>query len=163
MLLFFVPLTLAKDKSQLPKLVVNARYVLVTTSFGDEPANPQITPDDRRAVIDVQDAIKKWGRYTVVYRAKEADLILLVRKGGVAEVRPGVRIHAGSNTPNPSVGPNVYADGGDPQDMIAVYDGPHGVDSPPLWRGRQTDGLVPPEMRLVQELRTKVEAAAKAP
>ncbi|MGA8618019.1 MAG: hypothetical protein WB660_05800 [Candidatus Sulfotelmatobacter sp.] len=47
--------------------------------------------------------------------------------------------------------------------MIAVYRAAEGIDSPPLWRGRQIDGLRPPEMRLVQELRTKVEAAEKTP
>lgn len=164
-LLLLLPSAIAKDKdkSQLPKLVVVAKYVLVTTYSGDQPSNPRMMPDDRQAMGDVQDAIKDWGRYIVVYRAKDADLIILVRKGRMAEALGGVRVHAGSNAPSPSVGPSVNADAGDPQDMIAVYDAAQGIDSPPLWRGRQNDGLRPPEMRLVQELRTKVEAAAKTP
>ncbi len=162
-LLLLVPLTIAKDKSQLPKLVVVAKYVMVTTYLGDQPSNPRIMPDDRQAMGDVQDAIKDWGRYIVVYRPKDADLIILVRKGRIAEALGGVRVHAGSDAPNPSAGPSVHADAGDPQDMIAVYRAAEGIDSPPLWRGRQIDGLRPPEMRLVQELRTKVEAAEKTP
>ena len=50
---------------------------------------PSMMPDDRQAVIDVQNAIKKWGRYALAYQAKDADLILLVRKGHVAESLPG--------------------------------------------------------------------------
>lgn len=162
-MLLFVPLTLAKDKPQLPRLVANAKYVFVTTYAGDELSNPRVTSDDRQAVTNVQDAIKDWGRYIVVYRPKDADLLIVVRKGGIVEARPGVRIHAGSSPPSPSVGPNVLADGGDPQDMISVYDEAHGIDSPPLWRGRQLDGLNPPDMQLVKQLRSKVEAAAKVP
>ena len=79
-LLLLVPLTIAKDKSQLPKLVVVAKYVMVTTYLGDQPSNPRIMTDDRQAMGDVQDAIKDWGRYIVVYRPKDADLIILVRK-----------------------------------------------------------------------------------
>ena len=162
-LLSLVPLIIAKDKSQLPKLVVHAKYVLVTTYSGDQPSNPRMMPDDRKAMSDVQDVIKDRGRYIVVYRPEDADLIILVRKGRIAEALGGVRIHSGSDAPSPSVGPSVTADAGDPQDIIAVYDAAQGIDSPPLWRGRQRDGLNPPEMRLVQELRTMVEAAAKTP
>jgi hypothetical protein len=49
--------------------------------------------------------------------------------------------------------------------MIVLYASALGTqtNSPPLWRGRRQDGLKAPEMRLVQELRSRVEAAAKAP
>ena len=57
-----IPL-LGKDKPTFPKLIVSARYVLVTTRFGDDPADTRIMPDDRQAVADVQGAIQKWGRY----------------------------------------------------------------------------------------------------
>ena len=144
-------------------MIVSARYVLITTYFGDQPSNTRIMTGDRHAVADVQNAIEQWGRYTLVYRVEDADLIILVRKGRIAEALAGVRIHGGSDSPSPSIGPIVNADGGDPQDMIAVYDSAQGIDSAPLWRGRQRGGLEPPEMRLVQELRTKVEAAAKKP
>jgi hypothetical protein len=162
-LLLLVPLTIAKDKPQLPKLVVSAKYVLVTTYEGDRLSNPRMMPDDRQAVTDVQDAIRKWGRYIVVYQRKDADLIILVRKGRFATALGGVRIHAGSEAPSPSIGTTGNADVGDPQDMIALYVAAEGIDSPALWRGRQVDGLKPPEMNLIQELRTKVEAAANAP
>ena len=44
----------------LPKLVVHAKYVLVTTYHGYDLSNPKVMPDDRRAVLDVP------GRYQEV-------------------------------------------------------------------------------------------------
>jgi hypothetical protein len=189
-LLFIVP-TFAKDKNkgQLPKLVVNAQYVLVTTYCGDpatQPLNPHIMPEDRQAVADVQRALEKWGRYQIAYRPEDAELILVVRTGHMAEGTVGVQGHADSgprdqpadissiggpgtadpcgtgNTPR-GVAPVANADGGDPQDMLALYNVNMGLDAPPLWRGRRPDGLKLPEMSLVQDLRTKVEAAANTP
>jgi len=182
-LLFFASLAVGKDKTPLPKLVVSAQYVLVTTNFGDpaeQPLNPHIMPEDRQAVADVQNAIEKWGKYTIAYRRQDADLIIVVRKGRVAEALGGARVHVGSRPSNgpgqpdggvgpdastPSIHPEADGDFGDPQDMIALYSASLGTEtnSPPLWRGRRMDGLNPPQMSLIQELRTKVEAAAKAP
>ena len=162
-LLSFTSTLLAKEKPTLPKLIVNARYVLVTTYSGDDPGNPQMMPDDRKAIADVQNAIQKWGRYALAYERKNADLIILVRKGRYAEALAGARIHAGSERPNASIGPAISGDAGDPQDMLTVYDAAQGIDSPPLWRGRAPDGLKPPEMSLVNQLRVKVEASEKKP
>jgi hypothetical protein len=153
---------LAKDKNNFPALITNAKYVFVTTYFGDDLADSRLRPADRQAVANVQDAIRDWGLYTIVYERRNADLILLVRKGGVAEVRQGVGIHAGSTRPT-SVGPITDADAGDPLDMLAVYDASRGIDTAPLWRDRIDDGLDAPQVRLVKELREKVEAAAKKP
>ena len=177
--LLLASLAVSKDKTPLPKLVVSAQYVLVTTDFGDpaeQPLNPHIMPEDRQAVADVQRAIEKWGKYSIALRRQDADLIIVVRKGRVAEALVGARVHASSRPSNnpgqpdgnaggTSIRPEGEGDFGDPQDMIAVYSADLGneANSPPLWRGRRTDGLNPPQMRLIQELRTKVEAAAKAP
>ena len=160
--LLFVPFIVAKEKATFPKFIVGAKYVLVTTYFGDNLADSRVPPADRQAVIDVQDAIRDWGRYTLVYERKNAELIILVRKGRTAETRNGIGIHAGSDR-SPSVGPITDADGGDPQDMLSVYNAALGTDTAPMWRDRMTNGLNTPEVKLVQELRTKVEAAAKNP
>ena len=146
----------------LPKLVVHARYVLVTTYAGDDLTKYQVMPDDRQAVVDVQNAIQKWGCYALAYDAKNADLILLVRKGHTVESQPGLKIGAGSNT-KASVGAVAPTDIGDSRDMLALYDAADGIDSPPLWRVLMNDGLDPPQMRLVGELRSAVDKAAKVP
>jgi hypothetical protein len=155
--------TVAQGYDPLPKLVVHAKYVLVTTYAGDDLTNPHVMPDDRQAVVDVQNAIKKWGRYALAYQAKDADLILLVRKGHLAESMPGMRIGAGSNT-KPGVGAEVPTDVGDSRDMLALYDATNGgVNSAPLWRDLMKNGLNPPQMLLVGELHDAVDAAANVP
>lgn len=158
----FVPFILAKEKPAFPTFIVNAKYVLVTTYFGDNLADSRVPPADRQAVIAVQDAIRDWGRYSLVYERKHAELIILVRKGRIAETREGIDIHAGSDR-SPSLGRVTDADGGDPQDMLAIYDASLGTDTAPLWRDRMPAGLTAPEVKLVHELRAKVEAAAKNP
>ena len=152
-----------KNKSTLPKLVVHAKYVLVTTYNGPDLSNPKVLQDDREAVVEVEEALRKWGRYIVVNGTSQPpDLILLVRKGRIAAVRPSVQVHAGSDS-RTTVGPNADADMGSSQDMLALYEGPEGIDSAALWRGMQSGGLEPPSMQLVQQLRTAVEEAAKVP
>ena len=81
----FVSLAGAKDKTSFPKQIVAAKYVMVTSYFGDNLADVRVPVADRQAVSDVQDAIQDWGRYTLVYERKAADLIILVRKGRTAE------------------------------------------------------------------------------
>src|ERR1039457_295470 len=157
LLFWLVGFAVAGGYNPLPKLVVHAKYVLVTTYTGDDLTNPHMMPDDRQAVLDVQDAIKKWGRYALAYRAKDADLILLVRKGHIAEALPGMRVGLGSTT-KPSVGAEVPTDVGDSRDMLALYDAANGIDSAPLWRDSEKDGLTPPQMSLVQDLRKAVDA-----
>jgi hypothetical protein len=157
-----VPFLAAKEKAGFPNQIVKAKYVLVTTYFGDNLADSRVPPADRQAVIDVQDAIRDWGRYSLVYERKNAELIILVRKGRTSEIRDGIGIHSGSGK-TPSLGPINEADGGDPEDMLAVYNASLGTDAAPLWRDRMHNGLSAPDVKLIYELRTKVEAAAKTP
>lgn len=155
-------LAFGQGYNPLPKLVVHAKYVLVTTYAGDDLTNYKVMPDDRQAVVDVQNAIKKWGRYALTYDAKNADLILLVRKGHTVESQPGLQIGAGSAT-NPSIGAVAPTDIGDSRDMLALYDAADGINSAPLWRDLMNAGLDPPQMRLVGELISAVDKAAKVP
>ncbi len=162
LLLVFSALALAKDKP-IPTLIVNARYVLVTTYSGDDQANPRMMPDDRKAASDVQAALSKWGRYVVVYNQRDAEIIIRIRKGRIAEALVGAGIHVGTDRPA-SVGPTGTADvNTTPEDTLEVYDAHLGTDSPPLWRAFKTGGLNPPEMALIQQLRKDVDAAVKKP
>jgi hypothetical protein len=158
----FVPFVVGKDKPTFPKFIASAKYVLVTTYFGDNLADSGVPTADRQAVIDVQDAIRDWGRYSLVYERKNAELIILVRKGRTAETRDGIGIQTGSNR-SPSLGHITDADGGDPDDMLAVYNASLGTDTAPIWPDRMPNGLNAPDVKLIRELRTKVESAAKTP
>ena len=55
----------------LPKSVIHAKYVLVTTYQGYDLSNPNVMPDDRAAAVAVQDAIRKWGRYSFCWFEKD--------------------------------------------------------------------------------------------
>jgi hypothetical protein len=146
----------------LPKLVVHAKYVLVTTDQGYNLASPNVMPDDREAVVTVQNAIQKWGRYQLAYKAEDADLILLVRKGRIVATQPQMRIGKSSTTPWEVAG-SAPVDAGDSRDMLAMFEAPDGVDGPALWRDFEAGGLDSPKVALVQELREAVEKTAKIP
>jgi hypothetical protein len=68
-----------------PKTLINAKYVYVTAYDGDQ-FDPALLPEDRQAIASVQDAIQNWGRYIIVYRPSEADMILAVQKRGSEDV-----------------------------------------------------------------------------
>jgi hypothetical protein len=60
-----------------PGTLVNARYVYVTSYDGDQ-FDINLLPEDREAINSVQDAIEKWGKFTLVYKPHEADIVLMV-------------------------------------------------------------------------------------
>jgi hypothetical protein len=70
----------SKDSTPIPPFpgtLVNARYVYVTSYDGDQ-FDPNLLPDDRTAIGAVQDAIQKWGKFSIVYKPHDADIILMV-------------------------------------------------------------------------------------
>lgn len=60
-----------------PGTLANARYVYVASYDGDQ-FNPNLYPDDRRAIGAVQNALQTWGKLMIVYRPSEADIVILV-------------------------------------------------------------------------------------
>jgi len=68
-----------------PKTLINAQYVYVAAFDGDE-FSPNLLPEDRAAIVSVQDSLRQWGRYTLVYRPQDADIILLVQSRPTEDV-----------------------------------------------------------------------------
>jgi hypothetical protein len=60
-----------------PGTLINARYVYVTSYDGDQ-FNINLFPEDRQAISTVQDAMQKWGKFTLVYEPYQADIVLMV-------------------------------------------------------------------------------------
>jgi hypothetical protein len=60
-----------------PGTLVNARFVYVTSYDGDQ-FNPNLSSEDRQAIATVQDAMQKWGKFTLVYEPRQADIVLMV-------------------------------------------------------------------------------------
>ena len=63
-----------------PRTLVNARYVYVTSYDGDQ-FDPNLWSEDRQAIATVQDAMQKWGKFIVVYKPHEADIVLMRTAG----------------------------------------------------------------------------------
>lgn len=102
-LVIAAPMVLAKDKKKkdvLPAVFNNARYVYVQAEDGDI-MNPRLFPEDRQAIADVQDELKKWNRYAVTLNQSDAELVMVVRKGRLV----GLQGHGGVGVGNaPDVG-----------------------------------------------------------
>jgi hypothetical protein len=148
----------SKAEKVMPELVANATWVQVRTMVGDQYA-ATATPEDRRAIAEVQKRIQNWGHYKLAYKEKDADIILVVRRGTSASIKPGVIIGGGTDRPaSPTIG--VATETGPSEDMIAVYDAHFGIDGAPLWRKLQKGGLLN-EMPLFKEFKSEVEAAKK--
>jgi len=64
-----------------PGVLKNARYVYVTSYDGSQ-WNFNVSPDDRAAIGEVQDALRKWGHYAVTQEPRDADMILVVQRRG---------------------------------------------------------------------------------
>lgn len=129
---FAAPRTKAASSENVPPFpgtLVNARYVYVTSYDGDQ-FNPNLLPDDRRAINAVQDAIQKWGTFTLVYEPQQADIVLMVTS------RPSEDILA------------VYDGHGFPGN--GQY----------LWRMMSRSGLQPSETPLVTNLEKAFEQVA---
>jgi len=112
-----------------PKTLTNAQYVYVTSYDGDE-FNPNLWPEDRQAISSVQEALQKSGKFTIVYRPREAEIVLMVQS------RPSEDLLA------------VYDAHGWPQNQ--TY----------LWRVMRANGLQPGETPLVTEFLQAFQKAA---
>src|SRR6202167_1743695 len=60
-----------------PGTLANARYIYVTSYDGGQ-FNPNLLPEDRQAIGAVEDALQKWGKFTLVYEPRQADIVLMV-------------------------------------------------------------------------------------
>jgi hypothetical protein len=67
----------ASDNAQALGVLRNARYVYVTSYDGDQ-FSMDLFPQDREAIANVQDALRKSGKYMVVYEPHNADMVLAV-------------------------------------------------------------------------------------
>lgn len=68
-----------------PKTLVNARFVYVTSYDGNQ-FRPEILEQDRQAISNVQDALQKWGHFTIVYKPSQADMVIAVQSRGTEDV-----------------------------------------------------------------------------
>ena len=68
-----------------PGTLTNATYVYVTSYDGDQ-YDPNLLPEDRQAISAVQDAIQKCGKFVLVYKPQEAEIVLMVQSRPTEDV-----------------------------------------------------------------------------
>jgi hypothetical protein len=167
--LFYVasPLSAKKEKDVSPQEIVNARYVAVMYLSADGPCcngvSPRLSSQDGAVLDEVEEQLRKWGRYIVTLDSRHADLIIAVRTAqqtvytGVGAGRRG-----GARTEHEDWG----ADIGPAVDMIRVFSpnpdpGSRQLAGAVLWTAAERNGLAPPDLSLVQRFRKEVEQAAQ--
>jgi hypothetical protein len=162
---------LAKTKD-LPAIFKNAQFVRVEAYNGDA-LNPNVIAEDRRAIFDVEQQLKEWKRYRVVYERDHAELVFVVRKGRLASAtgRADVDISTqprqrGASQPIPNggastgIGVGASAETGPVDDLLEVYIvAPSGELNGPIWTHTLSNGLDAPKVPLFQQLRQAVDTA----
>ncbi len=177
-----------KEKREIvPALILRAQYVavIVDPEAGISVANPG---ENGIARSDVEAALEKWGRFKLTVNPENADLVVVVRKGGKA-IKPtiggigngppvvwnpgstgDVTIGVGRTSPpystpadpRESQRPTARTEVGFPDDVFSVYPARVDVrDASPLWRYIAHDGLQHPTVPAVQKFRKAIEEAEK--
>ena len=169
-----------KNKKTVPAVFNQARYVWVESTDGDI-YNPNLLPADRHAIIAMQNALERWGRYVLCADRKEAELIFVVRAGRAGEAKTGVGVgnpgYAPPDNPNPKqhqppdwtspdsmgsevpMGTKVSMGGavGPPNDLLQVVVGNNRENGTQVWLRSEKDGLAGPDVRLFQQLKEAVD------
>jgi hypothetical protein len=183
-LLFALGVAQSKPKkSNVSAIFENARYVYVESMEGDI-FKPGLYPEDRQAILDVQDRLSDWKRYTLTDRREHADLVFVLRKGRIVGQRDHVAVGPPTRSPQPGIGDpgqasqsptqgrgsgplgqggielGAEAETGPRADILRVYTlNPDGKLLGPIWSRDMEDGLDAPSVPLVQQLRSAVDKA----
>ncbi len=160
-----------KKHSPVPAAFEHAQFVYV------ERAPGIVNAEDNQAVRDVEDAVQDWKRYKLAMARRDADVVLVVRKGRMADVQGnlGTGVSVGSRMPpNQSPGhppgdagstsgwgaAGASVDVGSKDDTLQVYlVNSDGKLTGPVWTLEKEDGLNAPPLLLMQQLRNEVEKA----
>jgi hypothetical protein len=152
-------------KHKLPAAFGHAQYVYVESVDGDVDS-PELLPEDRQAIADLNDAIYRWKRYILTARRSEADLVFLVRTGRVASARLGVGVgnvpygmpsHPGVQTPI-GVQTSAGSEVGPPDDFLQVCKvDPNGQVGTIIFERSVEGGLASPNVPMFKQLRDAVD------
>jgi hypothetical protein len=151
----------SKKQDAVPKFFFTAHYAYVQAVDGDR-FDFRLVDEDRRAIADVENALRDWNRYMVTAKRQEAELVFAVRKGRTVETRGSVGTGGGSYPPNGGVRGGVGAGVGPTDDLLYVYTvQTDGSLQGPIWKQYLKDGLDAPDILLFKQLKDAVEAASK--
>jgi hypothetical protein len=156
-----------KKKHSVPAVFNNARYVWVESTDGDI-FTPGLLPADRNAIVDVQNALRDWGRYALTPDRANAELIFIVRTGRIAEGQVGGSVGAPNSGPmgNPNPGQQQHPMGtgvmvggevGPADDLLKVVMTNSESRGIQVWMRTEEGGLASPSVPLLQQLKTAVD------
>ncbi len=114
--------------------------------FVSELDNPvDVLPEERLALNAIREDIERWGKYIIVTRPSQAELLIAVRKGRLLTVGPAVGTGRGGLQQPGGVATRdswgVGAALSTPEDMLEVFDADRGRVGAQLWRGIEKGGL----------------------
>ena len=149
----------SKKKDEVPKVLLASRYVYVEAVDGDV-SEPRVLPENRRAITNLQSALRHWNRYVLTAKRQEAEIIFVVCKGSVASVKGGGGAQGGT-TERTGANASLDAQLRILDDRLDVYIlKPDESLMGPIWRHSLKDGLEPPEMPLFAQFKQAVDTAS---
>lgn len=174
-----------KKKASIDPRIPGAQFVRIISASGND-LDARTLNEDRAAIFRVEQALRSWGRYHIVYNDADADLLFVVRTGRVVGASVGPSISIGQQPPIPGgpepsgggtrvggTGPVVGMGGSmdvsnATEDTISIYDARIGGGSREqmaagsvLWRKMMSGGLEG-KVPLIEELKKDIDAAAAA-
>lgn len=180
LLLFVLTASLTAQDAVLPERLARAKYAIVAIlgekgelDFGYRLTTPQ---EDRHARDSVEQALRKWKRYSITMQPDQAELLFVVRSGRNASVyvRTGPPLDARGTatvgrtpprqtdpTRDSSRGVTVGGDVAPPDDFIEVYSMDDGRQGMRLWRGVKKGGLAGTDPPLLAAYRKQVDELAR--
>ena len=179
-----------KNKATLPADILNAHtvYVTILPNAGEPVTDPQA---NAKARDDVEKALMKWHRFSLVLDPSQADLVVCVKKGtgkavsptisgGPIDQRPVVfqptdgAIRVGGHQGKPTdvepkdpidARPHYGTEFGTTEDLMEVHRGREtlrlATDSPAVWRYSNKDALKSPAVPAVDKFRKTIEDSEK--
>lgn len=151
-------------KHKLPAAFAHAQYAYVEAVDGDA-YSPNLLPEDRQAIADLNDAIDAWKRYILTAQRSQADLVFIVRTGRVASGRLGVGVgNSPVGLPRPvsphSVGleTSAGAEVGPADDLLQVRTiAPNGGLGAIIFERSMKDGLADPRIPMFKQLQEAID------
>jgi hypothetical protein len=154
-----------KKKHSVPAVFNTARYVYVESMDGDI-FTPGLLPADRHAIIDVQNALRDWGRYVLTPDRGDAELIFVVRTGREAEGNIGGTVSGPNSGPLGNPGQQQHPGGrgvlfggevGPADDLLKVVMGNDANRGIQVWLRSEDGGLASPDVPLLRQLKAAVD------